>query len=601
VRRSRWTWVASVIAIASFCYYAHYRAHFIGGCDSSAYFAESLRMLGHDDFLARDPAVPQQGALVPLCMVDHLGVVRSFFPPGFSILLAAFGIVGLEFHVTALLGALGGFSLFVLARARAGAPIAVATMTAWLVAPLTIWGSTMIMSDVSVAALLLIALALAERGRAFLAGLVMGFALGVRPASMLFLPALVFFVQWPVAPSVGARPTALARLVAGGSVAALAWLAFMLVSFGGLDIPYTGNLSIMSGERFGQHTRFFLTEIVTQQAPAAGLAVVALVRSPRGSIPYLLWLVPFVVFHAFWGGPLDAWWQARFIAPALPAIFLLAAVGAATLRDATKAAPRAFAFVGTIGLVLYAAWGLSLSPAKHIRSTTWDERYATGARHVASAVPTDALIGAVTFTMPLRYYGGRQSFTWFDRDAPSLIRWALGAGRPVYAVLDPIEQAVQTDAPALRRELDFTVLEDLGYGVHWMKLSRATELAAIDVGEASARDAYLREGWSADENDGLVSFARVLGDRATLAAPPGLPTDADVRVLVALTIGQGERGTLTIRADGALLGEDALDGGFQVVERPLPAHRTARELELAFTNRPPSPVRVDWVSFRPSR
>jgi hypothetical protein len=596
-RRAEWTWAAFVIAIASFCFFAHYRARFIGACDPSAYLAESLRLFGRDAGLARDPLVPQQGALVPLCMVDHHGVVRSFFPPGFSILLGAFGVVGLAFYVTALSGASGALALFFLARSRAGAPIALATMIAWLAAPMTTWGSTQLMSDGTTAALLLVALALTEGGRAFLGGLVLGFAVGVRPTSVLFFPALLLLVLWPTAPSLRAPVKTLGWLCLGGAVAGLGWLAFAVASFGGLELPYMSNLHAMTGMHFGHQLGFFFGELVTQHAPISVLAAVALVWSPRASAPFVVWIAPYIVFHSYWGARLDAWWEARFIAPAFPALFLLAATGAAKVRGAMGRAPRVFAYGGVTVVALYAGWSYSTPDVAWFRSTTWDERYARASLHIAELVPHDAFVGAINYSMPLRYYGRLQSFIWFSAETPAMIRWALDAGRPVYAVLDAVELRSQAEHVELRRELDFTLVEDLDYGVRWTKLSRARELAAIDVGEPSARG-LLREGWSEDERDRAISFAEIAGARATLAVPPSVPAGA--RVLVALVSGEGRdsKRALELRAAGESLGRERLEGGYQVVEVRLPAHAAIDELELVLDGSPVSPIRIDWVSFR---
>jgi hypothetical protein len=113
---------------------------------------------------------------VPLCMVEHAGVVRSFFPPGFSVLLAGAGLVGLEYHLTPFLGALSGLFMFLVARSRVGPALALATMVAWLGTPLVLWGSTQVMSDLPATTLLLGALFAADRGMTSASGLLVGSA-----------------------------------------------------------------------------------------------------------------------------------------------------------------------------------------------------------------------------------------------------------------------------------------------------------------------------------------------------------------------------------------------------------------------------------------
>ena len=505
-QRRRWTSAAAVLAIGAFLYFAYYRVRYIGGCDSSAYLIESWRLRGLDVGLARDPSVPQQGALVPLCMAEHAGIVRSFFPPGFSLLLAGAGLIGLEFYLTPSLGALSGFVLFCLARSRVGAPLALATMMAWLGTPLALWGSTQVMSDLPAATFLLGALFAAEQKKTALSGLLLGGAMGLRPETVLFLPALIVFLP--------SRAEGL-RLALGLVAAGLGWLAFFLASFGSLDLPYAGNLAELNGENFGRQLTFLSGETARQHAPVVALALVAFVRSPRICLPYLLWFAPFLVLHALWRVPYDAWWHVRFLLPALPALFLLAALGAASLdpsslgsiqskvirelrstgkawrsaRLARQGGPNARSSqpssgisdalgtdivryaLGTVVLTAYVVWCFAFAPASIHRITDWDERYARESRRIAARLPDDALVGAGTYSAPLRYYGRVETFLWCHADAPALIRWALAMGRPVYAVLEGPVESCDGRYSTLLPDLDLTLVEKLSSDCSLVQLS----------------------------------------------------------------------------------------------------------------------------------
>jgi hypothetical protein len=92
-----WTLAAWGIAGLTFAFYGIHRMRFAGGCDSSSYLLEALRIRGLAPGLALDPGIPIRGPLAPLCLIERNGVVTSLFPPGFPLLLALGGAVGLQF------------------------------------------------------------------------------------------------------------------------------------------------------------------------------------------------------------------------------------------------------------------------------------------------------------------------------------------------------------------------------------------------------------------------------------------------------------------------------------------------------------------------
>src|SRR6185503_561516 len=100
--------------------------------------------------------------------------------------------------------------------------------------------------------------------------------------------------------------------------------------------------------RFSFRVLRFTSSAVRQHAPVVALSIVALARRPRAAVPYLLWFAPFVVLHALWRVPYDAWWHARFVLPGLPALFLLAALGGASLHDALRTSVLRLAMAGSV-------------------------------------------------------------------------------------------------------------------------------------------------------------------------------------------------------------------------------------------------------------
>jgi hypothetical protein len=304
---------------------------------------------------------------------------------------------------------------------------------------------------------------MADHKKTLTSGLLVGLAMGVRPETALFVPALIAFLP---------SRAEMMRLASGLLLAVLAWLTFFVASFGSLRLPYSGNLAELNGENFGRQLAFLLVGTARQHAPIVALAMVALVRAPRASLAYVLWFAPFVVLHALWRVPYDAWWQVRFVLPGLPALFLLAAIGAASLRDAFGTDAVRYPLGATI-LGAYVVWCFTFAPAGIHRVTDWDERYASESRRVAARLPREALVGAVTFSAPLRYYGRVETFLWCHVDAPALIRWALDVGRPVYAVLEAEVDLCEGRYASLLPSLDLILIEELSAGLRLVQLSRA--------------------------------------------------------------------------------------------------------------------------------
>jgi hypothetical protein len=441
--------LALVVALAAFLYFAHYRVEFVGGCDSAAYLAESFRLRGVDVGLAPDPSLGFPNAFVPICMVRHGGVVHSLFPPGFPSLLAGAGVFGLEYFVTPFFGALGGLALFFLARRRTTDAIALGTMIAWYAAPMTFWGATQIMSDYVAACLVLLCVLALEHARPLLAGLVLGFALGVRPTSILVVPALL------VTLGLGSRPRREWLAWGGVVLTAVAWALFVRFSFGSFDLPYAGNLDEMHGENFVRQLLFLSKETTRQHAPILALAIVGAVRSPRACLPLVAWFAPFLVVHSLWRMPYEWFWHLRFLASALPALFLACAIGAKAISDAIAQTRlrmrRALGALAAIVLAVYAVWWTRVPEIRVHRAHDFDERYARDTRRVLELVPRNAIIGAREHAIALRFYGHLQTFDWCHPDAPALEKAALARGRAVYAIF---MLADENGCPGSRAGLD---------------------------------------------------------------------------------------------------------------------------------------------------
>jgi hypothetical protein len=512
----RWaTRAAWLLGLAALTLYAVCRARWVGGSDPTSYLLESYRLRGVDVGLGLDPTVPFRGALAPLGMVEHHGAVISWYPPGFPLLLAAGGTVGLEFHVNAVLGAGSGLALFALVRERAGSVIALAAMAAWLASPIVIWGSTSIMSDLPAAALLLFVLLALRRGRPLLAGVIFGFSLGVRPTELLFLPALVLFAP---------QPRALRQVTLGVAASLLGWALFIRVSLGSFELPYASNLANITGEHYGTQLAFLLRATATQLAPVVALAVVGLALRPKAVVPELVWFATFLFFYALWGPPFDAWWYTRYLLPANPALFLCAAEGAAALLERTTR-PRLASAAAALAVAGYTTWSLGFSMATPQLSTTWYRSYQVDVARVARLVPDAALVGALNHSGPLRFYGGLQSFFWCHVDTPALVQWGLEHERPLFAVLDDWERSGCFPGGAAQFEL----VERLPSGKPLYRLSRSSAVEA-SFARGQPGVAMLADGWSEPEDWGVWATGTESTLNLRLSSDPFQTSGVSLRV-----------------------------------------------------------------------
>ena len=452
----KWTVAACSAAVLALTIFALYRVRFVGGCDSASYLLESLRIRGVAPGLWIDPTIPIKSPLAPLCMVEKDGLVSSFFLPGFPVLLAMAGSLGLEFFLTPFLGAASGLALFCVARPRLGPQIALGAMIAWMASPLVFWGSTQVLSDFPAAAFAIFCMLALQRGYPVLAGALLGFSLGIRPSQALIAPALMLMAP---------KPRTQIRVMAGGALAVVAWAIFLRLSRGSLSLPYSMHFSDLDGRLWRQQLAFLLWGTLTLHLPVVILALVGLATRPRVVLPLVIWFCGFVVLHTLWRWPYDVWVWMRFMLPALPALFLAAAEGAAVIGTWLDPRRRALAtIVGAILIAGYAGWTLFVSPARNLRVTSFDEHYARDAARVSQLVPAGSLVGAVTESGSLRLYSRFQSFFWCHSETYALLRWARSKGRPIYFVLDEPELDCNPAARALVARTGSTPLGALPSG-----------------------------------------------------------------------------------------------------------------------------------------
>lgn len=602
----RCNWAACVLCVLGFVLFAWHRTQFLEGCDPTAYYLESLRLRGVDAGLSLDPTVPLRGPLAPLCMELTAGnFIATFFPPGFPLLLAVMGAIGFPFHTAPLLGATSALALYYLVKERSNGLIALALLLAWLCSPLVFWGSTRLMSDLPATAFLLFVLLAARRRRWTLAGALLGFAVGIRPAAVLFVPAFIVMES-------SIRP--LLRVALGGLGAVIGWALYLRLSFGYFFFPYSQNVNALATSIWWTQLWFLLKTTALLHAPLVALAIVGTVMKPRAAAPCWVWFGSFAAFHALFQTPFDAFWWTRYVLPALPALFLLAADGAQAI---SRRGPMSRSPVGVLSLatgsLAYASWALMSQASRESRRPEPDPPYAEDARRVAKLIPAGALVGAENQSGTLRLHGHVQSFFWCHFQTEALVNWAHSVARPVYVLLDEGELKLNC-GPAT---LGLRLVEELKTAALYRVVPLDTPTdggAKIDVGTNAARQ-YLLEGWSGDERADTTTFVWAVGHRVVLAAPSTLPAvDTRVRIRLSPFVPPNRLQRMDVHVSGAFSGSYPLSPGYQVVEVMVPARLARQPLELRFASAttPPSSdgkeadarllaAAVDWVVFEPVR
>jgi len=574
-RRNRWDWAAYGAACVAFAYFYFFRMRYVGACDWSSYYLESLRFRGIDA-LHIDPSLPFKGALAPLCMnlVAHDRIV-SLFPPGFPLLLALSGALRFAFAMNPLIGALSGVTLYHLIKPRVPGHIAFVTSVLWLSSPLVFFGATEMMSDLPATEFCMLAVLALEHELPILAGVVLGAALGIRPACILMAPVLV---------ALSPRLKPILRVALGGLIAVGCWVVFLRLELGGSRVPYSMNFGVLTGAIFSYQLWFLVKTAAVYHLPQFLLAAVGTAVGRRRALPYVLWFAVFALFHAFWAGRFDAWWWTRYVMPALPGVHILAADGIALIER--KAAHKSRVVKeGPLALAaLYAAWSYFASPATPAHTTDLAQWFKEDSERVAKIAPRGALIGAVNYSGPLRFYGGVQSFFICHPESRSLIDWALKAQRAVLALV----VIGESDCGSFEGK-KLTPVESLKSGFKLIRIEEAPS-QKLDIGTPEARPNLL-EGWSnGDETAGGVSFVWAIGHRVVLR-PPDPPGAVPVQVTVTLSpylaaapasAPRTALQHLDVVAAGEKLGSFDLTAGYQTVSLAVPARLNKVPLELDF-------------------
>lgn len=419
--------------VALFLVYGAFRQRFIWGVDSFGYFELGKLLSEGRLFLPLDFTSTAPQALTPWGFkIDALGRAVPEYPPGFPLLLALGHLVKAPLWVTPAIGVISCVVLFRLLRERASEPTAWLLTAAWAVMPLTVYGSTMLMSDLAAATTLLGGFLAWRRGRVVAAAWLFGLSVMVRPTNVLFFAPFALLLPWD---------RATWRFLLHLAVPAALYALYNHLLFGAPWHTGYGNVSgQLSRAVVPQFAGFFAVITVTLLSPLlVAFAAGALVRPTRERVFLVLWPLVFVAFYSFWtGGGTDKWWWARFILPGFPALFLLAADGAEEARRWLAARGRWWTVLPWVLLAWLPGQYLHFGLAQEdlwTRSTGLPNRALVD--QLSATVPPGALVGSLEHASSVYLYTDLVPFVSVEESAPLLVEDALRQGRRVFLLPEP--------------------------------------------------------------------------------------------------------------------------------------------------------------------
>jgi hypothetical protein len=420
--------------LSLFWFYSTYMQRYIGACDYYGYYQEALLLKSGKVIMNTGLDPRKYPCTAPLGYYTRNGRVVPQYTPGYPLLLALGSFLGADFYVNPLIGVLSVLMMFLLLLELTEKRIAILFSLLWAFSPIVAWGSTYLMSDLAAALFIMLGFYLFLREKPGAAAICLGFSVAVRPTNLFFililLPLLIKKHQW--------LRFGLHLLIPASLYGAFNWIIY--------GVPWRfgyGNISYdLTHTVFFPHLVFYLKEIVVQFTPVlAILALFALVRKTRYSWFYGLWFLFFLIFYSFWRAGGDLWWWMRFLLPALPALFILAALGLKRILDTTekkwrklshKTATLLITLVTIAMLMYFVQYGKKNDV--YINNKGYDYAYLSNA--VGKLVPPGSLVGAFEISGALRIYANVEPFNWHNFDVPDLIKESLGKNIPVYLVVE---------------------------------------------------------------------------------------------------------------------------------------------------------------------
>jgi hypothetical protein len=436
-----------------------------GGSDPYGYISQSrlwrtgdLRV--HQDFVASMPWPDVDWSFTPLGYrpsADHTLVPT--YSPGLPLLMtlftAAFGGCG-PYIVNPICGALlvvlaYGIGVRVSSRA-VGAIAALSVASSPTVLFMTLWP----LSDIPAATFWTASLLLACRpaiASIIASGAAAGIAIAIRPnlVPLAVFPALI--AVWPVIRT--ARWTALQRLMAFG-LACLPFVLFIAWFYNNLygsplQSGYGNTVSIFSPANLRANLVRYPRWLWDTQGPLVFLFVLSPLLPPGPEPASRRWLRR--ILFGFVGGvlacylgymPFEEWWYLRFLLPAFPVMFVLAAD--VVWHGSRRFGPRTQISAAIAFTIIMVNYGATRSWERDVLGIgEGEQKYADVGRYIADRLPANAVVFAMQHSGSIRHYSGRPTIRYDSLD-PEWLDRALAhlrtSGYEPYVLLETFEVPV---------------------------------------------------------------------------------------------------------------------------------------------------------------
>ncbi|MCU0286393.1 MAG: hypothetical protein MUF15_08330 [Acidobacteria bacterium] len=432
--------VSALLTVFIFSIYASFNQRYVGASDWYGYYQQAQLLKNGQVCLDTKLPAAKYPAVAPLSFYAVKGKILGQYPPGFPFLMAIAGFAGLEFYVNPFLGVLSVILMFLTVCTLTGNDKWTAGLFAllWAFFPLTLYGSTYVMSDLPAAFFILLAFYFFKIKKWIPSALSLAFSLAVRPSNVLFCLVFLPYLWHELKPN-QRRQYILWFVTASALYGIYNWLVYGLPwKTGYMDFAqnlstaiFKRNLVYYSREIWVQFTLLFLL-----------LVIFALWKKEKHAFFLLAWFLVFFIFYCFWAPFFDVWWWLRFLLPGFPALFILAALGFKRLILAFHMRDSILKHVfATILIVTILATGIYFI----YRGTHYSELWAKGkgklfyviSKKIAAKITPDSLVGCCEFSGPLRLYSNIETFGFFHLNSLFLISDMLKEGKPVYLVVEP--------------------------------------------------------------------------------------------------------------------------------------------------------------------
>jgi dolichyl-phosphate-mannose-protein mannosyltransferase len=443
-----------------------------GGSDVYGYVSQSA-LWRHGNLKIHQPiaaAVPWPDAdwtFAPLGYKpapDH--TIVPTYSPGLPLLMALFAAIfgsGAEFYVVPICGAVLVWLTYALGKRVSGDAAGTIAALAVAASPCVLFMTLWTMSDVPVATFWTASLLLAMRAtawRSLLAGIAAGIAIVVRPnlAPLALVPLLLVTAAAVRATEEHRKTQTWLGVLVCYCMALVPFVVFVGWLFNDLygsplRSGYGDAADIYSRENVLPNLARYARWFFESQGPLPLLFLASpFIRGGRTDVrPYVgvLFILFIAIVLACYLPYLrfDDWWYVRFLIPAFPLMFILAAD--AVLRLSSRATPAARAAIMAALALGLAGYGLRESLRRDVFAIGHGEqKYAEVGRYAAQLLPPNAVVYSMQHSGSVRYYSNRLTLRldyldpqWLDRS----IDYLRAAGYDPYFIVDDWEVPMFTE------------------------------------------------------------------------------------------------------------------------------------------------------------